>query len=35
MNKKLPDALMKINNEIEALSIYLQNLKILANNNGG
>ncbi len=32
--KKLPNALMKINNEIEALSIYLQNLKIPANNNG-
>ena len=30
--KKLPDALMRINNEIEALSIYLQNLKIPANN---
>ncbi|RZD17121.1 MAG: hypothetical protein EVJ46_02505 [Candidatus Acididesulfobacter guangdongensis] len=32
--KKLPNALTKINNEIEAVSIYLQNLKISANNNG-
>ena len=32
--KKLPDALTKINNEIKALSIYLQNLKTSADNNG-